>query len=116
MATKKAVERAVLVTTQHRGVFFGYAVDTDGETITLRRARLCVYWQGTKGFMGLASDGPTPQCRIGPAADITIRAITAVAEVTPAAAAKWELAPWGHWGIASKESSTQLAIHFTIHF
>ena len=32
MAAKKA-ERAVMVTTKHRGVFFGYATDTDGETI-----------------------------------------------------------------------------------
>lgn len=40
MANKKANgERAVLVTTQHRGVFFGYAEDTDGATIKLRAAR-----------------------------------------------------------------------------
>ena len=26
-------ERAVIVTTAHRGVFFGYATKTDGETI-----------------------------------------------------------------------------------
>jgi len=31
-------ERAVLVTTAHRGVFFGYATKTDGETIDLKRA------------------------------------------------------------------------------
>ena len=37
-------ERPVLVTTAHRGVFFGYAKDVSGETITLRAARLCVYW------------------------------------------------------------------------
>lgn len=88
-------ERAVLVTTAHRGVFFGYADDTDGETITLRRARLCVYWSAdVRGFMGLAATGPTKTCRIGPPADITLRAITAVAEVTPEATAAWESAPW----------------------
>jgi hypothetical protein len=32
----KQIERAVLVTTSHRGVFFGYASDTDGATIKLR--------------------------------------------------------------------------------
>ena len=37
-------ERAVLVTTSHRGVFFGYAIDTDGNTINLRAARNCLYW------------------------------------------------------------------------
>lgn len=88
-------ERAVLVTTAHRGVFFGFATDTEGETIELRRARLCVYWSAdVKGFMGLAANGPTKGCRIGPPADITLRAITAVAEVTPTAVAAWESSPW----------------------
>jgi hypothetical protein len=88
-------ERAVLVTTAHRGVFFGYATETDGETIALKRSRLCVYWSAdVKGFMGLASTGPTSRCRIGPAADITLRSISAVAEVTPEAVRAWESAPW----------------------
>jgi hypothetical protein len=88
-------ERAVLVTTAHRGVFFGYANVTDGETISLRRARLCVYWsRDVKGFMGLAASGPTAGCRIGPPADITLRAITAVVEVDAAAVKAWEAAPW----------------------
>ncbi len=87
--------RAVIVTTAHRGVFFGYAHDTDGEQILLKRARLCLYWSAdVRGFMGLAANGPSPSCRIGPAADITLRAITAVLEVTPEAIAKWEAAPW----------------------
>jgi hypothetical protein len=88
-------EGAVLVTTEHRGVFFGYAGDTDGERIILKRSRLCVYWSAdVKGFMGLAANGPTSGCRIGPPADITLRAITAVLEVTPAAVSAWESAPW----------------------
>ena len=87
--------RPVVVTTAHRGVFFGYATDTSGETITLRRARLCLYWSADiRGFMGLASDGPSATCRIGPAADITLRSITAVLEVTAPAVARWEAAPW----------------------
>ena len=87
--------RPVLVTTAHRGVFFGYADRTDGETITLKRARLAVYWSSDlKGFMGLAANGPSATCRIGPPADITLRNITAVVEVTPAALAQWESAPW----------------------
>ena len=88
-------ERAVIVTTAHRGVFFGYATSTDGDEIALRRARLCLYWSSDiKGFMGLAAKGPSPKCRIGPAADITLRAVTAVVEVTPAAITLWEAAPW----------------------
>lgn len=91
----KHPERPVVVTTAHRGVFFGYAMDTDGEHIKLRAARLCLYWSAdVKGFMGLAATGPSKACRIGPAADITVRNITAVLEVSPDAAKRWEDAPW----------------------
>jgi hypothetical protein len=93
---KATKERPVIVTTAHRGVFYGLATDIDGETIALRKARLCLKWsEDVRGFMGLAATGPSASCRIGPAADITLRNITAVLEVTPAAAAKWEAAPWG---------------------
>ncbi len=68
---------------------------SDGETIKLNRSRLCVYWSADcKGFMGLAATGPTASCKIGPAADITLRNITAVLEVSPEAVKAWELAPW----------------------
>ena len=93
MTAKK--ERPVIVTTSHRGVFFGYAKDTDGDTIKLDRARLCVYWSADMhGFMGLAANGPSKDCRIGPPAAITLRNITAVMEVGPEAVAKWEASPW----------------------
>ena len=86
----------MLVTTAYRGVFFGYAKHTETETITLQRARLCVYWSASmKGFMGLAAIGPDDQCRIGPPATITLRHVTAVVEVTPEAEARWNTAPWG---------------------
>ena len=88
-------ERAVLVTTAHRGVFFGYAEETSGDTIQLRKARNCIYWPSDqKGFLGLASDGPKDGARIGPAADIELRDITCIAEVTDAAVERWEAAPW----------------------
>ena len=91
----KTTERAVLVTTEHRGVFFGYATETSGPTIKLRCARNCIYWPASnKGFLGLASDGPQKGARVGPAADIELRAITCVAECTPAAVKAWEEAPW----------------------
>jgi hypothetical protein len=87
--------RPVIVTTEHRGVFFGYATDIDGETIELKRSRLCVYWSAdVRGFMGLASGGPTASCKIGPAADVVLRKITAVLAVTPEAVKAWESAPW----------------------
>lgn len=88
-------ERYVMVTTEHRGVFAGYATNTDGDVIKLRAARNCIYWSAdVKGFLGLASTGPNGSCKIGPAADIELRKITAVAEVTPEAQAKWEAAAW----------------------
>ena len=88
-------ERAVLVTTAHRGVFFGYATKTDGDTVRLRRARNCIYWSvDVKGFLGLAANGPSESCRVGPPADIDLRAVTCVAEVTDAAARAWESQPW----------------------
>lgn len=94
MTTKKK-ERACIVTTEHRGVFFGYATDTDGDQIALRGARLCLYWSAdVKGFMGLAGAGPTKACRIGPPANIKLRKITSVLEVSPEAEAAWQLAPW----------------------
>lgn len=88
-------ERAVVVTTSHRGVFFGYASDVDGETIKLRAGRNCIYWPlENKGFMGLASMGPVNGSRVGPAADITLRDITSVMECTDDAIKAWESAPW----------------------
>lgn len=91
----KAEERAVVVTTQHRGVFFGYATDTDGEIIKLRSARNCIYWPvENKGFMGLAAVGPVKGARVGPAADISLRDITSVMECTTTATQAWESAPW----------------------
>lgn len=87
--------RPVVVTTAHRGVFFGYAEDTSGDTIKLRRARNCIYWPaGNKGFLGLARGGPAKGARVGPAADIELRDITCVADCTEAAASAWEAAPW----------------------
>ena len=92
---RKKAERAVLVTTTHRGVFFGYATDTTGATIKMRAARNCIYWSSdVKGFLGLASAGPSKSCKIGPATNIELRDITCVAECSPEATSAWESAPW----------------------
>jgi len=88
----KAKERAVIVCTEHRGVFFGYAADTSGDTIKLRGARMAIAFGTTKGVMQLAETGPTSQSRISARADIEVRKVTAVFEVTPAATSAWEAA------------------------
>jgi hypothetical protein len=88
-------ERPVLVTTEHRGVFFGYTTDGSGSSVQLRRARLCIYWSADlRGFMGLATQGPNANCRIGPPADILLHGVTSVTDVSEAAVKAWESNPW----------------------
>jgi hypothetical protein len=85
----------VLVTTLHRGVFFGYTNDYSSDTITLQDARMAIYWSAdVKGCFGLASSGPSKSCRIGPPATIQVRNVTAVALVSEKAVKAWEKAPW----------------------
>ncbi len=100
MATNKKTgqsEQAVIVTTEHRGVFFGYLVGEPAkEKVLLQRARNCVYWDiGTRGFMGLAEQGPTTACKIGPPVpSITLWDITSVVACTPEAIDAWEKSTW----------------------
>lgn len=83
--------RPVIITTEYRGVFFGYAENTSGDTIILKEARNCIYWhEGIRGFMGLASTDSLERCRIGAkVAQIELRKITAVVEVEPQAEKAW---------------------------
>ena len=89
--------KPVMVTTEFRGVFFGYMEKVpENGSITLKQAQNCVYWStDVHGFMGLASSGPTENCKIGPAVpSITLNKVTAVVEVSPEAAEKWKSQPW----------------------
>lgn len=85
--------KAVLITTQHRGVFFGLVPDDQdmtARTMALKNARCAIYWGTTKGVAELAKTGPTGKSRIGSPADIeAIHDITAVWSVTDEAKAKW---------------------------
>lgn len=99
MATNKpnGDARPVLVTTEHRGVFFGYATEIN-ETerfVKLERQRNCIQWRGLKGFLDLTVTGPTAACRVGPAAKSgTLYKVTGIWDVEPAAVDAWENAPW----------------------
>ena len=87
----------VLVTTEHRGVFFGYMIGEAAKAkVLLQRARNCVFWDAaSRGFVGLAESGPTKGCRVGPAApEMTLFDITSVLTCTPEAVERWEAAPW----------------------
>lgn len=90
--------RPVLVTTAHRGVFFGYLQgDPRKERVTISRARNVTYWDAaTKSFLGLAANGPTPGCRVSPAsgAESMLFDITGVFVCTPEAVEKFEAGPW----------------------
>jgi hypothetical protein len=91
-----AKAKAVLVTTEFRGVFFGYVKDDENvpAEITLTGARNCIYWSADiGGFLGLSTKGPNKDCRIGPAVSaITLYKVTSVTDVEPAAVKAWESA------------------------
>jgi len=93
----KTKERAVMITTEFRGVFFGYMDKMpENGSVTLKQAQNCVYWSSdVKGFMGLAATGPTKSCKVGPAVpSITLNKITAIVEVAPKAEEAWLKQPW----------------------
>jgi hypothetical protein len=99
MTTKTATKSKVvplLVTTENKGVFFGYGEETDGKIIRLTDARMCVYWTAeVRGALGLASVGPNKSCRIGfkvPA--ITLQGVVSVTLCTKEAAEAFEKNFW----------------------
>jgi hypothetical protein len=93
-------EQAVLVTTAHRGVFFGYTAEplreiVESKIVSLSRARNVVYWPTeNKGFLGLAAYGPKNGARVGPPANITLNDVTSVAVCAPETVELWEKHKW----------------------
>lgn len=95
----KVEEIAVVVTTAHRGVFFGLLpadADFTSPTLRLRNCRMCVKWpEGNHSVVGLAAWGPVPGARVSPAAPaITLHSITGIMECSVEAIAAWESEPW----------------------
>lgn len=92
MAAKKTAikTRPVVVCTSHRGVFYGHASDTTGDVVHLKGARMAIYWGTDRGVMQLAETGPTPKSKVSAKADIEVRSITAVLEVSDAAEVVWQ--------------------------
>lgn len=94
--------RPVLVTTAHRGVFFGYLVgDPAKEKVVINRIRSVTYWDAaTRSFLGLAAKGPTQTCRVSAAAgaESTLFDITGVFACTPEAVKQFERGLWDWWG------------------
>lgn len=86
-------KQPVLVTTEFRGVFFGYIEGNSNlpAEITLSNARNCISWASSVGgFLGLASTGVNSQCRIGAKVEhITLYKITSVTPVSAQAEKTW---------------------------
>ena len=86
--------KPVLITTQHRGVFFGFIseeTDTSSTIIKdIKNCRMAIYWGTDKGVMQLADTGPTNDSRIGAPADIEVlHDVTAIFNVKDEAVEKW---------------------------
>lgn len=96
MAKSKTNEEImVVVVTQGNAIFCGWTTTPDADVIKLRAARQAVYYSAdTHGLLGLASNGPGKDSRIGPPANITVRNVTHVIECSPDAIKKWEGAGW----------------------
>ena len=93
-----AKKRSVVVTTEHRGVFFGNLVgqNDDSKTLRLTEAQMCVYWSSdVRGVMGLAATGPSRSCRVTPAVPkMVIQDVTGVMDATDEAVKAWAARPW----------------------
>lgn len=86
------INQSVLVTTQHRGVFFGKLVEErdGGKTIELENARCAIRFGTTKGFLELSQTGPTSRSIIGAVAPrIRLHEVTSVTVCSKAAVAAW---------------------------
>ena len=83
----------VVISTDKRGVFFGY-IDPEtirDKTIRVERARMCVRWSAeTGGFTGLAGAGPGAGSCIAPECPaITLHGVESVSEASPEAVERW---------------------------
>lgn len=96
----------VLVTTDKRGVFFGFAnpaeLDVNRPSLTLTRGQMVIRWSADmQGIVGLVSRGPSESCRISPAAGtIQINGITSIMMADPedeqAVVDAFLAQPWGN--------------------
>lgn len=86
---------AVLVTTEYRGVFFGFIDPKEMRetTVTLDEARNVIYWSSdVNGFLGLTSNGPTSNCRISNVAGgpIVVHKVTSITACQDSAIQKFQ--------------------------
>jgi len=85
--------KPVLVTTEYRGVFFGWLekYEVAARRVTLTKIRNIIHWSGTRGFLGLASHGPEKDSRIGAEAPrAALHGVTSVTDCTEEAVQTFE--------------------------
>lgn len=85
------MNKSVLVTTAHRGVFFGELISEKDKQVTLANARCAIYWATTGGFFELASIGPNAKSKIGSVApEVLLHDVTAVVACSEQAIKAWK--------------------------
>lgn len=90
----------VLITTDStkKGVFMGFInpEDADKDTFVAEEIRMAVYWAAdVRGVLGLASNGPTADCKISPAVIRgVLKGVTATMEISDKALKAWRSEPW----------------------
>jgi hypothetical protein len=98
-AKDQAQGQPAVVTTAHRGVFFGFlapGADRAAKTAEITDAQMCVYWSSdVQGVLGLASAGPSARSKVTrPVPRITLQEVTAVIDATAEAVTSWQDRPW----------------------
>jgi len=86
----------VLVSTDQRGVIFGYTKNPAYRPIILTGSRMCLYWtKDVGGMWGLAEGGPTKGCKISARVegDVMLEGVVSVLSVDPVAEKAWNSAP-----------------------
>ena len=84
-------EKPVIITTEYRGVYFGYLVEQNKRTCILEKARMAIRWGTTDGVDQLAATGPTDESKIGALAPrIWLCGITSIVDCTKEAVERWK--------------------------
>ena len=84
----------VVVTTKQRNVFFGFVDPSEikRRSLTLTKCRHCIVWTAdVRGYLGLASHGPSETCRITRTSPrpVLLHDVLCVAECSDEAVERW---------------------------
>lgn len=101
MEKKSATKKPVLILDIHRGVYFGYLVETryNERTVVLENARqafsfMCLGKDGEKGVYALATSGPQDGSKISPRINMIVHDVAKIIDCTDVAIQAWEKQIW----------------------